>query len=196
MLGWSFPFPLFDGGPVGGCGSLADRWTNAGALLLFDSPAEVVPGIISILELSLDELSVCCSRFKINLMSSPIECSSEVTCRDSWSILAFISSTGRPGPLWKSPRIRNNRIKISVQLELEKFSSIVWVSSVISFEYYFGIVFHLKIVLIDVRRVPTNSIPFLNSIFNSNICLSYVLKNFVKVSSAFICKKFIYIGAM
>ena len=116
VLGCSFPFPLLDGGPVGGCGSLADLCTNAGALLLlcFDSPADVVPGIISMLELSLDELSVCCSRVKINLMFSPIECSSEDTCRDSWSILAFISSTGRPGPLWKSPEIRNEQ---SVQSE-------------------------------------------------------------------------------
>lgn len=104
VLGWIFPFPLLDGGPVGGWGSLADRWTKAGALLLFDSPTEVGPAIISMLELSLDELSVCWSSVRINLMFSPIECSNEDTCRDSWSILAFISSTGRPGPLWKSPR--------------------------------------------------------------------------------------------
>lgn len=100
VLGWIFPFPLLDGGAVGGCGSLADRCTNAGALLacLF-IPAGMVPGIISMLELSRDELSVCWSRVKINRMSPAMECSSDDTCRDSWSILAFISSIGRPGPL-------------------------------------------------------------------------------------------------
>lgn len=108
VLGWIFPFPLLDGGAVGGCGSLADRWTNAGGLLLcLAVPAGAVPGIISMLELSLDELSVCWSKVKINLISPAIECSREDTCRDSWSILAFISSIGRPGPLWKSPEHYN-----------------------------------------------------------------------------------------
>ena len=102
MLGWIFPLPLLVG-IVGGCGSLADLWTNAGARLLCLAPAGAVPGIISILELSLDELRVCWSKLKINLMSPAIECSNEDTCRDNWSILALSSSTGRPGPLWKSP---------------------------------------------------------------------------------------------
>lgn len=83
VLGWIFPFPL-PVGIVGGCGSLADLWTNAGArLLLCFAPAGAVPGIISMLELSLDELSVCWSKLRINLMSPAIECSNEDTCRDS-----------------------------------------------------------------------------------------------------------------
>jgi hypothetical protein len=110
VLGWIFPFPLLVG-TVGGCGSLADRWTNAGARLLCLVPVGAVPGIISILELSLDELSVCWSRLRISRMSPAIECSSEDTCRDNWSILALISSIGRPGPLWKSPGTANDLIQ-------------------------------------------------------------------------------------
>lgn len=82
VLGCIFPFPL-PAGTVGGCGSLADLWTNAGARLLCLVPAGTVPGIISMLELSLDELSVCWSKLRINLMSPAIECSNEVTCRDN-----------------------------------------------------------------------------------------------------------------
>jgi len=82
VLGWIFPFPLLTG-TVGGCGSLADRWTNAGARLLCRAPAGAVPCIISILELSLDESRVCWSRLRINRISPAIECSSDDICRDS-----------------------------------------------------------------------------------------------------------------
>lgn len=109
VLGWILPLPLLDGGWTveGGWGSLAERCTRAGAL----PPALVivagaVPGI-SILELSLEELSVCWSSAKISRISPAIECSSDVTCLDNWSILAFTSSNGRPGPLWKLPKNQN-----------------------------------------------------------------------------------------
>lgn len=60
VLGCILPFPLLDVGAVGGCGSLAERCTSAGALLVcLPATAGAIPGIISMLELSLEELSVC-----------------------------------------------------------------------------------------------------------------------------------------
>lgn len=55
--------------------------------------------IVSGLEESLEFGAWCCSSVSIILTSPAIECSSETICRDSWSIRAFTSSSGLPGPL-------------------------------------------------------------------------------------------------
>lgn len=58
----AFPFVEADVGIDDACGSLADLCANAGArddLVVAIGAAGAVPGIISVLELSLDESRVC-----------------------------------------------------------------------------------------------------------------------------------------
>lgn len=87
------------------CGSLDDLCASAGARFDLEpvTATGTVPGIISVLELSLDVPNVCCSNSKISLMSLAIVRSNDATCFDNSSILVFKCSSGRPGPLSKSP---------------------------------------------------------------------------------------------